>query len=152
MSSNSNTENLQNGENQRPLNGKMLPRLINMRLERARNCNCVRCDDLLSAFHKNRARLTREHNSEQWALRFWTDSLQHQQLSDPYAVSVREHAHAALEIALLEEIVDSLLSAEKKWQSAQSDNCLDDDTDQNWIRHFLITQEEIKKAQELQSV
>lgn len=129
-----------------PLTGKMLPRLINMRMEKANQCSCDRCTDLLSEFHKNRARLTHEHQGEQWALRFWTDSLPVRGLNDPYAINVREHAQSVLEVALLEEIVDSLLAAEKKWQQGQSENCLDDDTDENWLRHYRIVQQEAREA------
>jgi hypothetical protein len=137
-------------ENLVPLNGKMLPRLINMRIERANQCSCDRCTDLLSVFHKNRARLNHEHQGEQWALRFWTDTLPVRGLNDPYAINVREHAQSVLEVALLEEIVDSLTAAEKKWQQGQSESCLDDDTDENWLRHYMIIKQQAKETREKQ--
>lgn len=134
-----------------PLNGKMLPRLINMRIEKANQCSCDRCTDLLSEVHKNRARLTQEHQGEQWALRFWTDTLPVRGLNDPYAINVREKAQSVLEVSLLEEIVDSLLAAERKWQQGQAENCLDDDTDENWMRHYRIVQKEAREAREKQA-
>ena len=114
------------------LDGSNLARLINMRAERARDCSCDRCNNLISRIHMNGAFVAREHNNEQWGLKFWKKlpnevvNPSHSPSFDPSGLLHEDHDRA----------VDSLIAAEHEWQQAQSSSCAHEDSDNYWLREY----------------
>jgi hypothetical protein len=120
------------------LNGTMLARLINMRIERANHCSCERCEDLLSNIHNNCSSLAREHNNELWGLKFWSGSAT-QDGKPPTFGYVTEDAAQRLRRGATEHhdgFVDSLMAAEREWQRAQTSVCSHEDSDDYWIKQY----------------
>lgn len=114
----------------------ILRRLIQARVARAKQCNCIRCNDLLSILHTSNT-LCREHDGELRGLKFW--SINWSQLG---SLPVKFHAeppalHENVDCQLCEEqVVDTLLEAEIKWKMANYQLCRGADSDEYWLEKF----------------
>jgi hypothetical protein len=121
-----------------PLDASQLPRLFNLRLAKAKECECDRCGDLLDNLHKKTKLLETAHSAETPGLKFWTHI---QKEGAPPA-----HFEAELdkklklsqrELACHDEFIDTLVEVEHNWQRSQCNSaCTSDDTDQFWLRHY----------------
>lgn len=125
-----------NGESVR-LDGSNMARLINMRLSRAKKCECPRCSDLLSRIHFNGAVTLHEHEGEQKGVRFWTRTY-----PVDYQAPVGFHLVPTIGEIALEEVhhpavvIDTLVNAERQWQSADKSSCSDVEGDRFWLNHY----------------
>jgi hypothetical protein len=121
-----------------PLDASQLPRLFNLRLAKAKECECERCGDLLDNFHKKTKLLETAHSAETPGLTFWTHV---QKEGAPPA-----HFEAELdkkirltpkELTCHDEFIDTLVEVEHNWQRSQGNStCTSDDTDAFWMRHY----------------
>ncbi len=145
-----------------PLDASQLPRLYNLRLAKANECECERCGDLLDNLHKKTKMLETAHNAETPGLTFWTHV---QKEGTPPA-----HFEAELdkkirltprELTCHDEFIDTLVEVEHNWQRSQRNtNCTSDDTDAFWMRHYKdlkgniaeLRQSESESIEELRKV
>jgi hypothetical protein len=110
-------------------------RLTGMRKQRADDCGCQRCTDLLSKLHNNGATLSEEHNLEQWGLKFWSKPGEGN-TDNSYAQDKVLATHVINAIKHNEKYVDHLLASEQEWQQSNSAKCADQDNDSYWSAHY----------------
>lgn len=119
------------------LDGSNMARLINMRVARAKKCECQRCADLLSRIHFNGGLTLNEHEGELKGVRFWTRSV-----PEDYEAPFGFHVEPTIGEIALEQVnhpallVSTFVSAEREWQAADKESCTDLESDRFWLNHY----------------
>lgn len=116
-------------------------RLTDMRQQRANDCGCQRCTDLLSKLHNNGSALLDEHNLEQWGLKFWSNPVD-SNMANSYNQDKVLATNVIDALKHNEKYADHLLASEQEWQESNSAKCADQDNDSYWSSHFR----DVKKA------
>ncbi len=121
-----------------PLDASQLPRLFNLRLAKAKECECERCEDLLDNLHQKSKLLETAHSAESPALTFWT----HVQKEGNHPAHFEAELDKKIrltpkELTCHDEFIDTLVEVEHNWQRSQRNtDCTSDDTDDFWMRHY----------------
>lgn len=126
-----------------------LSKLLQMRQERALECDCGHCADLLELLRNKTNMLERYHQGEQPGLVFWTQSKNEgghpshfeSQLDKKLRLTPAELTHH-------DEFIDSLVEVEHNWQRSQRNTCVSDDTDNFWMNHYAQLKDLISKQRE----
>ena len=114
-----------------------LPRLIQLRAQRSKDCGCDRCTDLLSKMHFSG--LLRQHIVENIARRFWSFG------ADNYM-----SLNAAAQISLdppeqNHKFITDLINFENEWSAVEIDDCLDRHSDNVWLDQWYQIETQLKK-------
>jgi hypothetical protein len=132
----------------RMLDGSQLPRLVNLRASKAKECECERCGDLLDSLKTKTSLLENNHRGEFPALTFWTSTHKvgepahfESQLEKKMKLSPQELLHH-------DEFIDSLVEVEHQWQRAQRSACVSEDNDDFWLKHYLELKRIVKQQRE----
>lgn len=136
-----------------PLDASQLPRLYNLRLAKAQDCECDRCGDLLDNLHKKTKLLETAHNAETPALAFWTH-LQREGTPPAHfeAELEKKLKLSTKELTRHDEFIDTLVEVEHNWQRSQHNNtCTSDDTDDFWMRHYKDLKVSITQLRQFES-
>lgn len=118
-----------------PLDTSQLPRLYNLRLAKASECKCERCDDLLDNLRNRSKLLEAAHNAETPSRSLWT----HVQREGTPPAQFDEELDRKMKLSPKEltqhdEFLDTLVEVENNWQRSQDNNCTSDDT--FWMCHY----------------
>jgi hypothetical protein len=119
-----------------PLDASQLPRLLNLRIEKASQCGCQRCGDLLEKLHTKTKLLETAHKAESPGLTFWL--LNNKDSHSTHFDMQKKVQLSAEDLASHDELIDVLVSAEHDWQQSQRNNCTSTniDTDTFWKMHY----------------
>ncbi len=125
-----------------------LPRLLRMRMDKARECACERCGDLLDNLHVKTKLLEQHHKAELPALSFWTRF--HKDGGSPHFEMQLDNKLKLTpsELTRHDEFIDTLLEVEHNWQRSQRNTCSNDDTDRFWMNHYLELKNMIAEQRE----
>lgn len=135
-----------------PMDASQLPRLLNLRIEKASQCGCQRCGDLLDNLHNKTRLMEKAHKVEAPALTFWLhiDSDVHA----AHLESEKKVQMTAQELTSHDEFIDVLVSAEKDWQQSQRNNCTSSnshDTDLFWTMHYADVKKHVAELRNFES-
>lgn len=121
-----------------PLDASQLPRLYNLRLAKAKECECERCDDLLDNLHKKTKLLETAHSAESPGLTFWTHVQKEGSPPAHFETELDKKIRLSpKELTCHDEFIDTLVEVEHNWQRSQRNtSCTSDDTDAFWMRHY----------------
>lgn len=123
------------------LDSSQLPRLVNLRIDSAKQCDCDRCGDLLDKLQNKTKILEHNHKAEGPALTYWT--LVHKD-GNPLHFENQLDQKMKLtpkELTRHDEFIDSLVEVEHAWQRSQRSACVNEDNDDYWMKHYV----ELKK-------
>ena len=123
-------------EEKRVLDAGQLPRLVNLRIDKARECACQRCGDLLDNLKTKTNLLEHNHKAEAPGLTFWNSS--HKEGSPAHFETKLEKKISLTpkELTHHDEFIDSLLEVEHAWQRSQRNTCTNQDNDDFWMKHY----------------
>jgi hypothetical protein len=113
-----------------PLDGRELTRLINLRIERLKTCNCDHCADFLTQIHY-RGMIDRAKESENNALKFLTAYTADYEPPEESRLSDFDQDER-FEFTSHGPILDALLEAERKWRKEHDSKCVD--SDEYWLK------------------
>lgn len=122
-----------------------LPRLIRMRVEKAKECACERCGNLLDNLHKKTKMLDRHHEAEIPALFYWTHFHKDGHTSHFEQDLERKMRLTPAELTRHDEFIDSLIEVEHNWQRSQRNTCQNEDNDRFWMNHYMKLKELINE-------
>lgn len=136
-----------------PLDASQLPRLYNLRLAKAKECECDRCGDLLDNLHKKTKLLETAHNAETPALTFWTHVQKEGAAPAHFEAELEKKLRLSpKELTRQDEFIDTLVEVEHNWQRSQHNNtCTSDDTDDFWLRHYKDLKGSIAQLRQFES-
>jgi hypothetical protein len=123
-----------------PLDGRELTRLINLRVERLKKCNCDHCTDFLTRI-RFRGMLDRAKESEKKALKLLAAYSVEYELPEEARLSNFD-LDERLEYTSHGPVIDELLEAERNWRKEHDLKCVD--SDEYWLKrcHEIHNSEE----------
>lgn len=128
-----------------PLDAEQLPRLYNMRLAKAADCNCERCGDLLDNLHKKTKLLEIAHDAESPGLAFWRQLPKNGEPGHFESDLAKKLKLTPKELTRHDDFLDTLVEVEHNWQRSQNSACVSDDTDNFWLKHYAELADHLKE-------
>lgn len=124
------------GEEKHVLDAGQLPRLVNLRIDNAKECACQRCGDLLDNLKTKTKLLEHYHEAEGSGLSFWKSS--HKDGNPPHFESQLDKKInlTPKELTRHDDFIDSLVEVEHAWQRSQRNTCTNQDNDDFWMKHY----------------
>jgi len=134
--------NATTGDEKKVLDAGQLPRLVNLRIDNAKECPCQRCGDLLDNLKTKSKLLEHYHEAEGSGLSFWKSS--HKDGNPPHFESQLDKKISLTTKDLIhhDDFIDSLVEVEHAWQRSQRNTCTNQDNDDFWMKHY----QELKKS------
>ncbi len=126
-----------------PLDASQLPRLLNLRMTKAQECGCTRCDNLLDNLHSKTRILEEAHDAEGSGIAFWIQISKEGGTVKHFECEIEKKLKLTPgEMTRHDEFIDSLVEVEHDWQRSQRATCTAEDTDHFWMQHY----QDIKKS------
>lgn len=119
-----------------PLDASQLPRLLNLRVAKARDCACIRCDDLLEKLHHKTRLLEVAHQAEAPGVAFWMQIAKDGNIKHFECEIDKKLKLTPSELTRHDEFLDTLVEVEHDWQRSQRATCTGDDSDRFWLQHY----------------